>query len=127
MMCTEYVKYLIYTTWDELLKDLEVKADENSSHFLLSRKFYKKLHEIKYSNFNGIFVWQPINFKNKEGNRIRKRIYFTLPEANGMQRTLGSLRGNEIPTFAICAWIPFAMRALTAASADTGDSKSTKP
>lgn len=44
-----------------------------------------------------------------------------------MQRTLGSLRSNEIPTFAICAWTPFAWSALTADSADAGVSKSTNP
>ncbi|KAJ8878641.1 hypothetical protein PR048_019224 [Dryococelus australis] len=37
------------------------------------------------------------------------------------------LRVHEIPTFAICAWMPLACRAFTAASADTGLSKSTKP
>lgn len=43
------------------------------------------------------------------------------------QRTLASLRCNQIPTFAICAWMPLATSAFTAPSAATGDSKSTKP
>lgn len=42
-------------------------------------------------------------------------------------RTLSSLRSNQIPTFAICAWMPLATSAFTAPSAAIGDSKSTNP
>lgn len=42
-------------------------------------------------------------------------------------RTLAEGRGCVIPTLAICAWIPLACSALTAASAHTVDSKSTNP
>ena len=43
------------------------------------------------------------------------------------QRTLASLRSNQIPTFAICAWMPLDTSAFTAPSAADGVSKSTKP
>lgn len=74
--------------------------------------------------------------KNERKKRERKRrmkekevyCYFGITlYLHAQPRTLSSLRSNQIPTFAICAWMPLATSAFTAPSAAIGDSKSTNP
>lgn len=69
--------------------------------------------------------------KKEKSERERERevyCYFGITlYLHAQPRTLSSLRSNQIPTFAICAWMPLATSAFTAPSAAIGDSKSTNP
>lgn len=69
--------------------------------------------------------------KERKSERERERevyCYFGITlYLHAQPRTLSSLRSNQIPTFAICAWMPLATSAFTAPSAAIGDSKSTNP